>query len=85
MGATSGISARSAWWRRAAGGLVHQARVGVGQFEDARHGEEVLRHVGPGGVFQHRDQLQDGVRADAGAFRHLHSGHFPYSAGSIIC
>jgi hypothetical protein len=67
------------------GRLVHQARVGVGQFEDARHGQKVFGHVGPGGVLQHRDQLQDGVRADPGAFRHLHSGHAPYSAGSIIC
>jgi hypothetical protein len=66
------------------GRLVHQARVGVGQFEDARHGEEMRGHVGPGGVFDHRDQLQDGVRADAGAFRRSFRS-WAYSAGSIIC
>jgi hypothetical protein len=67
MGATSGHLGAERLVQPRGGRFVHQARVGVGQFEDARHGQKVFRHVGPGGILQHRHQLQDGVRADLGA------------------
>jgi hypothetical protein len=51
------------------GRLVHQARRRVGQFEDAGHGQKVFGHVGACRILQHRHQLQDGVRADLGAWR----------------